>query len=193
MLYEHTTKPTSTHSHSTAGNGLTKLNKWNHCDLNERQSRSDIQKCIILSPSFHQFISRPSVSFGLCLCWGHPQTPPFLFVSSPLMSLFFTFAFRYTPFPLMCFFFHLFDLSVKSVREPAVRSPCYNDDGLNCSVEMTPELSGCGPFSLSPLTSSLISPHSVASFHLWKSIPAVVKVKEGLKSTRSKCWSLKKN
>lgn len=105
MLYEHTTKPTSTHSHSTAGNGLTKLNKWNHCDLNERQSSSDIQKCTILSPSFHQFISRPSVSFGLCLCWGHPQTPPFLFVSSPLMSLFFTFAFRYTPFPLMCFFF----------------------------------------------------------------------------------------
>lgn len=91
------------------------------------------------------------------------------------------------------FFFHLFDLSVKSVREPAVRSPCCNDDRLNCSVEMTPELSGCGPFSLSPLTSSLISPHSVASFHLWKSIPAVVKVKEGLKSTRSKCWSLKKN
>lgn len=105
-------------------------------------------------------------SRSVFLCWGHPQTPPFLFVSSPLMSLFFTFAFRYTPFPLMCFFFHLFDLSVKSVREPAVRSPCYNDDGLNCSVEMTPELSGCGPFSLSPLTSSLISPHSVASFHL---------------------------
>lgn len=99
MLYEHTTKPTSTHSHSTAGNGLTKLNKWNHCDLNERQSRSDIQKCTILSPSFHQFISPPSVSFGLCLCWGHPQIPPFLFVCSPLMSLFSHLHFATHPFP----------------------------------------------------------------------------------------------
>lgn len=126
---------------------------------------------------------------------GSPSNPSLSFCFLPTDVSFFTFAFRYTPFPLMCFFlsFHLFDLSVKSVREPAVQSPCCNDGRLNCSVEMTPELSGCGPFSLSPLTSSLISPHSVASFHLWKSTPAVVKVKEGLKSTRSKCWSLKKN
>lgn len=125
---------------------------------------------------------------------GSPSNPSLSFCFLPTDVSFFHICISLHTLSLnVFFFFHLFDLSVKSVREPAVRSPCYNDDGLNCSVEMTPELSGCGPFSLSPLTSSLISPHSVASFHLWKSIPAVVKVKEGLKSTRSKCWSLKKN
>lgn len=187
MLYEHTTKPTSTHSHSTAGNGLTKLNKWNHCDLNERQSRSDIQKCTILSPSFHQFISPPSVSFGLCLCWGHPQILSFCFLLTDFS--FFTFAFRYTPFPLMCFFCLFLSLI-------SAWNLCGNQPSGHLAVMMAdltavwrwPLNPQAVALSLCPLSPPALSRHTVLRLFIFEN-----QVKEGLKSTRSKCWSLKKN
>lgn len=90
------------------GNGLAKLNKCSQCDLNGRQSRSDVLKCAFyysLSPFLSIYLS------SLCLFWslslpGSPVNPtaappPFCFL--PTTVSFTTFAFSSPPLPLMYF------------------------------------------------------------------------------------------
>lgn len=108
-------------SSTTGGNGLAKLNKCNHCDLNGKQSRSDVLKCaspfslpfsinLSLVPLSHLM----SFSAGVTLESHSSKAPPFCFLLTTVS--FSTFAFpslrlplKYFCFSLLCLFLLLFD------------------------------------------------------------------------------------
>lgn len=144
--YTHTHKP-KPHKRphpdtTTGGNGLAKLNKCNHCDLNGRQSRSDVLKCALLfSLPFSINLSFLPLSHLVSVsCRGHPQNPtaappPFCFLLTTVSFSIFAFPSLHLPlmylfFALLCLFLLLFDPCVKSVLGPASRSPCCYDRGL---------------------------------------------------------------
>lgn len=151
------------------GNGLAALNKCNHCDLNERQSRSDVLKCasLCLSPPFSINLSSlhlhlVSVCAGITL-ESHSSAPSLLFpphyslffhicisLSSPSFIVFFFF------FYLQCLFLFVFDPCAGTSQPVTLLLWAWR-------VEMTPELWGSDlSLFLSTLSSSLIYPHSLA-------------------------------
>lgn len=121
------------------GNGLAALNKCNHCDLNERQSRSDVLKCasLCLSPPFSINLSSlhlhlVSVCAGITL-ESHSSAPSLLF--PPHYSLFFHICISLSSPSFIVFYFFFFISSVCScsslipVLGPASRSPCCYEPG----------------------------------------------------------------
>lgn len=92
----------------TGGNGLAKLNKRNHRDLNGRQSRSDVLKCALLfSLPFSINLSLLPLSHLVSLPGSPPNPtaapPPFCFLLTTVS--FSTFAFPSLRRPLMYLFF----------------------------------------------------------------------------------------
>lgn len=177
----HTHKHTSMHAltlfHTnthiqTGGNGLAKLNKCNHCDLNGRQSRPDALKCALLFsfpfPINLSLLLLPqlvSVSAGVTLK-SHSSAPSLLFplhyslffhicisISSPSFNVFF--------FYLPCLFLLAFDPCVKSVQGPASQSPCCYDHGLTV-VWRWPLNPRPWPFSVTPLSAAALSLHTAS-------------------------------
>lgn len=96
------------------GNGLADFNKCNHCDLNERQSGSDVLKCASLSlPPFSINLSSLHLH-SVSVCAGitfqsHSGAPSLLF-STSLQSLF-----PHLHFPLLSFLYCVFIFFMSSV------------------------------------------------------------------------------
>lgn len=192
MFHKHTTPATQTHMpySLTEGNGLAKLNKFNHCDLNRRQSRSDILKCALLLSfpfSINLFLlslshlvpvsaevtlqshgGAPSVLFP-------PHYSPFFHICISLLSPSFNVFFS----PL-CLFLLLFDPCVKSVLGPAKQSPCYYAHRLAAEWRWPLNSWALTFLFFTPLSISLISPKNPTSFHLWAPVLPVVKHSENI-------------
>lgn len=95
-------------SSTTGGNGLAKLNKCNHCDLNGRQSRSDVLKCASpFSLPFSINLSLVPLSHLMSFSAGVTvKSHSFCFLLTTVS--FSTFAFPSLRLPLKYFFFSLF-------------------------------------------------------------------------------------
>lgn len=145
----------------------------------------------ILSPLFYQFIS-PTLHLIWCLSPpGSPSNPTAVHFSFcfPLTTVSFSHLHFTLPLPLM-----YFSLSSVTVSH-SLWSLCKICAGTSkpvtlllwpwarCRVEMTPELPGSDLTLLLFFSFSLISTHSLASFHLWTSVPARVNRRADMEGT----------
>lgn len=190
-VHKHIHKP-KIHKHTSpdrGGNGLAELNKCNHCD----QSRCDILKCdLLFSLPFSITVSLlPPPHLVSVSTWvtleSHSSALFLLF--PPHYSLFFTFAFHSSPsfdvffLYLLWLFLILFDPCVKSVLGRASRSPCCYDRGLAAEWRWPLNSQALTLLFFPCLSFSLISTHSLASFHLWTSVPARVNHRADMEGT----------